>query len=238
MRAICGRTSKGELFVSEQNRAVRFEKIMQAHPTKRKSPDRRVQRTHRLLHHALMSLITEKKYELITVQEVLDRADVGRSTFYTHFRDKDELLVEGFQHFKNLLASAQASSAAAPNKSYERIIGFSLAMFGHVSEYRRVLRALLDSNGESVVRRHLHSALVGVIQPEVKAQLRERVSGHCPVPSELLTHFLVSTYVSVLTWWLNSRNPVSSKVIDAAYRQLVLPCLASIVGEPHINKPV
>lgn len=209
---------------------------MQAHLAKGKKADRRVQRTHRLLHHALMSLIAEKKYELITVQEVLDRADVGRSTFYTHFRDKEELLVEGFQHFKNRLASAQASSAAAPRKSYERIIGFSLAMFEHVSEYRRVLRALLDSNGETVVRRHLHSALAGVIQPEVKAQLQERVSGHCPVSPELLTHFLVSTYVSVLTWWLNSKTPISSKAIDAAYRQLVIPCLASIFERPHSYK--
>lgn len=207
---------------------------MRGHFAKAKKADRRVQRTHRMLHQALMSLITEKKYELITVQEVLDRADVGRSTFYTHFRDKDELLVEGFHHFKNRLASAQASSAAAPNKSYQRIIGFSLAMFEHVSEYRRVLRALLDSNGETVVRRHLHSALVGVIQPEVKAQLRERVSEHCPVSPELLTHFLVSTYLSVLTWWLNSKNPLPPKGIDAAYRQLVLPCLASIFERPHI----
>lgn len=205
---------------------------MQAHLAKGKKTDRRVQRTHRLLHHALMSLIAKKKYELITVQQVLDRADVGRSTFYTHYRDKDELLVNGFQHFKNRLASAQASSAAAPSKSYERIIGFSLAMFEHVnvSQYRRVLRALLDSNGGTVVRRHLHSALVGVIQPEIKAQLQKRASRHCPVSPELLTHFLVSTYLSVLTWWLNSKNPVPPKSIDEAYRQLVLPCLASIFG--------
>lgn len=210
---------------------------MQARLANRKKTDRRVQRTHRLLHHALMSLIAEKKYELITVQEVLDRADVGRSTFYTHFQGKDELLVRGFQYFKSVLASAQASPGAATSgKPYERIVRFSLAMFEHVNEYRRVLRGLLDSNGETVVRRHLHSALVGVIQPEVKAQLRELVSGHCPVSPELLTNFLVSTYVSVLTWWLNSKTPVSSKAIDAAYRQLVLPCLASIFERQHTCK--
>ena len=61
-----------------------------------KTPDRRVQRTRRLLHKALMSQVLEKKYESITVQEILDVADVGRSTFYTHFQDKDELLVSGF----------------------------------------------------------------------------------------------------------------------------------------------
>ena len=61
-----------------------------------KTRERRVQRTRRLLHKALMSQVLEKKYESITVQEILDVADVGRSTFYTHFQDKDELLVSGF----------------------------------------------------------------------------------------------------------------------------------------------
>ena len=69
---------------------------------KERTPDRRVQRTRRLLHKALMSRVLEKKYESITVQEILDRADVGRSTFYTHFQDKDELLVSGFENVKNL----------------------------------------------------------------------------------------------------------------------------------------
>jgi len=68
-----------------------------------KTPDRRVQRTRRLLHKALMSCILEKKYESITVQEILDRADVGRSTFYVHFRDKDELLTNGFQYCRAFL---------------------------------------------------------------------------------------------------------------------------------------
>jgi AcrR family transcriptional regulator len=104
-----------------------------------KITDRRVQRTRRLLHKALMCLILEKKYESITVQEILDRADVGRSTFYMHFQDKDELLFSGFQYLQRFLESVQEASVTVPGKSYERIIGFSLAMFEHAHEYRRVL---------------------------------------------------------------------------------------------------
>lgn len=190
--------------------------------------DRRVQRTRRLLHEALLSLIVEKKYESITVQEILDRADVGRSTFYMHFQDKDELLVSGLQNVNRLLKSSQAASASPPGKSYERIIGFSLAMFEHAIEYRAVHRALFGANPE--VHRHIHSALAAVIGQEVKMQFQKRRRGNCFVSPELLTHFLVSTYISVLTWWLNSRNPVPPKDMDAAYRHLVLPCLALIFG--------
>ena len=192
--------------------------------------DRRVQRTRRLLHKALMSLILEKKYECITVQEILDRADVGRSTFYMHFQDKDELLFSGFQYLQNFLESVQATSTTVPGKSYERIIGFSLAMFEHAYEYRRVNRALLGSNAEAVVRRRIHSVLAEIVSRELKLELRSRKSGNGPVLPELLAHFLVSTYISVMTWWLSSKNPVQPKDIDVAYRHLVVPCLASIFG--------
>jgi len=193
-----------------------------------KTPDRRVQRTRRLLHKALMSRVLEKKYESITVQEILDQADVGRSTFYTHFEDKDQLLVSGFENVRSLLKSAQASTGILPAKSYEKIIGFSLAMFEHANEYRAVNRALLGSRAEVVVRRQIHSALEGIIGPEVSAAMRRRKLGTCPVSPELLTHFLVSTYLSVLTWWLNAKNPIAPKAVNEAYRQLVLPCLSSI----------
>jgi len=177
-----------------------------------------------------MSLIVEKKYESITVQDILDRADVGRSTFYLHFQDKDELLFNGFQYLQSLLESAlQASQAARPN-SYERIVGFSLPMFEHALEYRRVNRALLGSGAEAVVRRRIQTVLAEIVSRELESQLKGRKRASIAVSPELLVHFVVSTFTSVLTWWLNSKNPVSAKEIDAAYRRLVLPCLASVFG--------
>lgn len=177
-----------------------------------------------------MSLILEKKYESITVQEILDRADVGRSTFYMHFEDKDDLLFSGFQYLQSFLESALGVRTTAPRESYERIIGFSLPMFEHAQEYRRVNRALLGSSAEAVVRRRIHSILAGIVRRELKLEWRNRKRNTGPVSPELLGHFLVSTYTSVLAWWLNSSNPASPREIDVAYRHLVLPCLASIFG--------
>ena len=59
-------------------------------------PDRRVRRTRKLLQDAFISLVIEKGYEKTTIQDILDRADVGRSTFYVHYRDKEALLTANF----------------------------------------------------------------------------------------------------------------------------------------------
>jgi hypothetical protein len=80
------------------------------------------------------------------------------------------------------------------------------------------------------VRRRIHSVLAAIVWRELKLELQSRKRGNSPVSPELLGHFLVSTYIAVLTWWLNSKNPVSPEDIDVAYRHLVLPCLASIFG--------
>lgn len=85
--------------------------------------DRRIQKTQTLLRQALVSLIREKSYDLIAVKEILDRANVGRSTFYMHFRDKDELLVSGIH---DMLRSVQSAGLPSSTKRHEQLTSFSL----------------------------------------------------------------------------------------------------------------
>src|SRR5215469_12637534 len=95
----------------------------------KRTKDRRVQKTMDLLHQALGSLIREKPYGEIVVQEILDRANVGRSTFYMHFRDKDELLLSGIH---DMLGTVHAPVDVQPSpKPNESIVGFSLPVFEH-----------------------------------------------------------------------------------------------------------
>src|SRR5258708_28139103 len=88
--------------------------------------DRRVQKTQGLLREALVSLIHEKSYDAIAVKEILDRANVGRSTVYTHFRDKDELLVSGIHE---MMLSLHSPGLPSPVNAYENIVRFSLPIF-------------------------------------------------------------------------------------------------------------
>ncbi len=75
--------------------------------------DRRVARTRQLLRDALVSLILERGYDEVTVQDVLDRANLGRSTFYAHYRNKDDLLFSGFEEFAALLPVGDLGEAVA-----------------------------------------------------------------------------------------------------------------------------
>ena len=107
------------------------------------STNRRVRRTHRSLHNVLMSLILEKNYDAITVQQILDRADVGRSTFYAHFDGKDELLLSGTDDLRNTLDAALQEERLS-TKRHDVVIGLVAPCLS--TPRIPVLKLLLDSS--------------------------------------------------------------------------------------------
>ena len=131
--------------------------------------DRRIQKTKDLLHEALVSLIREKTYDAIVVKEILDRANVGRSTFYTHFRDKDELLVSGIH---DLLRSVQSAERPSSATRHERIIWFSLPIFEHISHYRRTGEARIGTRGRAIIHEHLQNVLAELIADDVRKSFK------------------------------------------------------------------
>src|SRR5690349_12821508 len=102
--------------------------------------DRRAARTRRALHEALISLILRKGYDSITIQEIIDAADVGRSTFYAHYTSKEDLLRGGFESLRSELAGARHR---ASEKRDAGPLAFSLALFEHACGYKQVYRALV-----------------------------------------------------------------------------------------------
>jgi AcrR family transcriptional regulator len=183
----------------------------------RSRPDRRVQRTQKLLHEALASLIRERPYDSITVQDILVRANVGRSTFYMHYRDKQELLVQGFQE---LLHSAYERSRSAGEDTGE-ILGFSLPMFEHVHKHRHDSRASVDPAIWAVAHEHLRRAIAEMIGDQVNSIGRHRKKGTVQIPADLLTQHVASTFILVLTWWAGGRSRLAPKEVDALFRALI-----------------
>ncbi len=191
--------------------------------------DRRIRRTQKSLHEALISLVLEKNYDSITVQEILDRADVGRSTFYAHFDGKDELLISGTHELRNTLnAALQGERSSA--KPHEVIIGFSAAMFEHANEYREVYHALLHAQAWPLFRQRLQEILDEIIRRECKAEIAKLKKADSEVPVDLFVHYLTAAFLSVLTWWLDRRGRLTPSQINQAFRSLALPTVRAVLG--------
>jgi AcrR family transcriptional regulator len=109
-----------------------------------KAEDRRRRRTRTALLTALLDLIVEKGYAEVTVQDIVDRADVGRSTFYMHFLDKRALLLSGVEELYSFLAQ-QRAALEAPTPASARLLGYSLPLLEHVQRNVRVCRVLLSA---------------------------------------------------------------------------------------------
>jgi AcrR family transcriptional regulator len=192
-------------------------------PEKRKE-DRRIQKTEALLRGALGDLIREKPYEDIVVKEILNRANVGRSTFYTHFADKDELLLSCIH---DILRSPQSGGRGrATAKPQEDIVWFSLPILEHIERHRQTGQATMGPWGRRAVHEHLQHAITELIEDEVRTALRRgsRTARHAS--PDLLVRWIASTFVLVLNWWVESDSPLPAREADGLFRALIEPSLA------------
>ena len=182
--------------------------------------DRRVHRSQQLIRNALFSLIQEKGFEAISVQDIIDRADVGRATFYAHFDSKEDLLVSGFEHLRERLKGRQqqARSALLPQ---DRVFAFSYELFAHADEFRQLFRAMVGKHSGAIVQRTMQKLLLDLIRDEVTQPASRGVE--MSIPSQALAQFIAGGLFGLLVWWLNDRSPISVEEVNAMFRKLAIP---------------
>jgi AcrR family transcriptional regulator len=187
--------------------------------------DRRVVRTRQLLRDALVSLILERGYEEVTVQDVLDRANLGRSTFYAHYRNKDDLLFSGFEEFAaGLHARAHDASGGGP-------ADFSLHLFRHVSQMRRLLKALWGHQGSRAIMKRSEAAMSAVLRRQIEQMAQGKPDPTVPiVPLDIAVHYVASSLMSLITLWLDRDLPYSAEQMNAMFQQLTMPGLRAALG--------
>jgi AcrR family transcriptional regulator len=178
--------------------------------------DRRAARTRKALHGALMSLILSKGYEAITVQDIIDEADVGRSTFYAHYTGKEDLLRSGFQTLRSELAAAQAAGAGTDGARDEPL-GFSRAMFEHAGAYRDIFQALVGGRGSVIAVNEIRRILSEIVRNELSGVAEDE-----GIPQEVRVQFIVGAFLTVLTWWLERKARPAPAQVDALFRRLVI----------------
>lgn len=179
--------------------------------------DRRIRRTRDRLRRALQELIVERGYDAVTVQTILDRADVGRSTFYAHYRDKDDLLVSGFQV---LHAELEDSLLDAGPSARPSISDIALVLLRHAERDRPAFRAIMGGRSGEVVIRHARRYLEDHVREHVQAA---GANGLDPAVKEAIVRFVVSALLAMTSWWLDSDYPLSADDMHALFMGLTMP---------------
>jgi AcrR family transcriptional regulator len=186
--------------------------------------DRRVRRTRRILHEALIALILDCGYERITVQDILDRADVGRSTFYAHYRDKEALLMASFDDMREQLR--RELDTMTPGTAPDDTARPAAVVFEHAYRHRRVYRALCGKEGGHLVHRHLHRLIGGLLHKH----LRPHLVSSAQLPVEVVAEFYTSAALGLLTWWVNEDFPHDPTWMAQAYQRLAVPGILAAMG--------
>jgi AcrR family transcriptional regulator len=216
--------------------------------------DRRVQKTRKLLLEALMELVAEKGYEAVTIREILDKANVGRSTFYAHFQDKDQLLHsilerldELFEQHKKLLLEAAKNIEKAGHPNLTPGLSPTLNLFQFVGQNHRFFKAILRNRGYGIFAKpvyeyvfaHVHRMLTDPVHHEVMAQLHEPfkrlMSGgkSGSLESEIAAHYFASALMGILVWWVEKDMPCTAEEIDGLFRQLAMPGFRQALAVTH-----
>ena len=180
--------------------------------------NRRSQKTKVALRQALAELIHEKPYDDLVVKEILARANVGRSTFYAHYKGKEDLLFGGFQ---DVLLSAQ--SAAEPGD----LLWFSRPVLEHIEQERRTRKSSLDQRRRHSIHGHLYRAIADRLENDVKVY-RRRQRAVPRVPESILARWITSTFLLVLDWWADCQDPPDPREVDQMVRRLLEPALKEL----------
>jgi len=183
-----------------------------------KKVDDRVVRTRDALGDALIELMHEKPFEAITVQHVLDRAGVSRSTFYTHYRDKDDLFLSDIEDFLEFMAfrlsrEGEKSHRVAPVRE----------LFAHVGEWRPLHRALVDSGKIGDFMELCQGYFARAIEQRF-AELEPSRPPQSPRRHRTATsQMLAGALLSLLNWWLDRGMPNSPEEMDELFHRMVWP---------------
>ncbi len=179
------------------------------------------------MRNALLELMVKRGYEALSVQDIIDRASVGRATFYLHYRNKEDLLRRSLDELRKHLKQAWRSATAAQAKS--SALGFSLAFFQHVDSHRQLYRAIVGRESGAIVDRQMRRLLLDLVAEDIGYAGRRRRE----VRSELTAHYVVGALMSTMTWWLDYNVKMSAQEIDLAFRQMTLPGLKSMALLEH-----
>jgi AcrR family transcriptional regulator len=182
----------------------------------RKVTDQRGVHTRATLQRALKSLLRTKPYERISVDEICVAANVGRSTFYTHFRSKDDLKRSGLEKLRRQLLNRQASGRSNSKVGRDATLSFTQELFEHAHDHLEHYRSLAGSRGGAVVLRKLKDTMTDLVRADLtRTQPRSLDAGE----REAAVQCVVGAFMAVLTWWLDRGATIPVERINGMFQR-------------------
>lgn len=166
--------------------------------------DRRINKTKKAIYQAFLQLLNSKRYETITVQEIIDLADVGRSTFYSHYESKELLLDELCRYLFHHLFEREEHLSTEDYLAH---------IFLHFKKNQDHITSLLLSKNDYFLRQ-LQKELRHHVYPMVVPYLQ---TVHPKIPSSYLQHFVVTNFIETLTWWLREGKAYNEQEVVRFY---------------------
>jgi AcrR family transcriptional regulator len=178
---------------------------------KTQTADRRIVRTRDRLGDALIALMHEKNFEVIIVQDVLDRAGVGRTTFYAHYSDKDDLFFSDVEEFLQLVAGALKEKGDTSKRLFP-VEGFLV----HIRDQRQLYAALVKSG-----KVHDFRALgLGLFARSIEERL-QAAGGNLNASSlSAYAYALAGGLFSLLDWWIDKGMKADPAEVDRLFHRL------------------
>lgn len=178
--------------------------------------DRRVARTREALRDALLGLLVERGWDGIDVQSLCERANIGRSTFYLHFPNKEELLKGSFGDLRTALRASVPRTAPPADQ-----LAFVGGLIEHVHQQRQVFHAMLGRRSGHYVQDRFRELLVDLVEAERPAGARRSWHAHA------ISNYLGGALFQLLIWWLGASRPQRPREIEALFHELSQPALRS-----------
>ncbi len=183
--------------------------------------DRRIQRTRRQLREALLALILEKGYDAVTIEEITDRADLGRTTFYLHYRDKEELLLESIEALSEDLR-AQIDRMPMAEWDFTTDQQPILLVFSHAAENANLYRIILHGEGATRAEQGMRSLIARIVLDTLTVRVpREGLRIEPSLPPEVFANYFAGALMGFITWWLEQGMPYTPEQMASMFRRLL-----------------
>ncbi|MBN1888983.1 MAG: TetR/AcrR family transcriptional regulator [Thermoflexales bacterium] len=189
-------------------------------------PDRRVVRTQETLIHALLELTEHKNYDQITIQDIVQHANVGRSTFYAHYQNKDDLLVSGFEHQLDRLVQQIVLD------EHGQLCFDTSKLFQHARGHVGIYRTLMWGTGFDLLIKGGHATLSRKIEERLALLLSARPPPSISLP--VLACAMAGTLLVLLKWWLDNKMPETPERMGEIFQQLMMPGIRIAVDSSKI----